>query len=88
MYARTGLFGRRGVTLAAIGAVETALWDIAGQALGKPVSELIWRSFGTTRQDAQIKTKVTPYATVYPPGKRRARCGAASSWRSPAASAR
>ena len=68
MYARTGLFGRRGVTLAAIGAVETALWDIAGQALGKPVCELIWRSFGTTRERPQIKTHVTPYATVYPPG--------------------
>jgi L-alanine-DL-glutamate epimerase-like enolase superfamily enzyme len=68
MYARTGLFGRRGVTLAAIGAVETALWDIAGQALGKPVCELIWRSFATTRERAEIKTKVTPYATVYPPG--------------------
>jgi L-alanine-DL-glutamate epimerase-like enolase superfamily enzyme len=68
MYARTGLFGRRGVTLAAIGAVETALWDIAGQALGKPVCELIWRSFATTRESAEIKTKVTPYATVYPPG--------------------
>ena len=36
MYSATGLFGRRGVTIAAIGAVETALWDIAGKALGKP----------------------------------------------------
>jgi L-alanine-DL-glutamate epimerase-like enolase superfamily enzyme len=68
MYSRTGLFGRRGVTLAAIGAVETALWDIAGQALGKPVCDLIWRSFATTRERAEIKTRVTPYATVYPPG--------------------
>jgi L-alanine-DL-glutamate epimerase-like enolase superfamily enzyme len=68
MYSRTGLFGRRGVTLAAIGAVETALWDIAGQAAGKPVCELIWRSFATTREPAQIKSRVTPYATVYPPG--------------------
>src|SRR5215471_17042211 len=41
MYSRTGLFGRRGVTIAAIGAVETALWDLAGQALGKPVCDLI-----------------------------------------------
>ena len=44
MYSATGLFGRRGVTIAAIGAVETALWDIAGQALGKPVCELIWQA--------------------------------------------
>jgi L-rhamnonate dehydratase len=68
MYSHTGLFGRRGVTLAAIGAVETALWDIAGKALGKPVCELIWRGFATTRERAEIKARVTPYATVYPPG--------------------
>jgi len=68
MYAATGLFGRRGVTLAAIGAVETALWDIAGKALGKPVCELIWRSFATTRGNNEIRTRVMPYATVYPPG--------------------
>ena len=68
MYARTGLFGRRGVTIAAIGAVETALWDIAGKALNKPVCELIWRSCCTVTESSSIKTKVTPYATVYPPG--------------------
>jgi len=69
MYAGTGLFGRRGVTLAAIGAVETALWDIAGQALGKPVCELIWRAFVTTRGHTEIKERITPYATVYAPGE-------------------
>ena len=53
MYDGTGLFGRRGVTIAAIGAVETALWDIAGQALGRPVCELIWRSFATTSVEAR-----------------------------------
>jgi len=68
MYDQTGLFGRRGVTIAAIGAVETALWDIAGQAAGRPVCELIWRSFATASQAAVIKSRVTPYATVYPPG--------------------
>jgi L-alanine-DL-glutamate epimerase-like enolase superfamily enzyme len=69
MYSSTGLFGRRGVTIAAIGAVETALWDIAGKALGKPVSELIWHSCCTVRETGEIKPKVTPYATVYPPGE-------------------
>ena len=69
MYAVTGLFGRRGVTIAAIGAVETALWDIAGKALGRPVCELIWRPFATMREHAEIKSKITPYATVYPPGE-------------------
>ena len=68
MYAATGLFGRRGVTIAAIGAVETALWDIAGKALGKPVCELIWQANCTVTESSAIKEKVRPYATVYPPG--------------------
>ena len=68
MYDRTSLWGRRGVTIAAIGAVETALWDIAGKVLNKPVSELIWRSFAAVGVPAEIKSKVRPYTTVYPPG--------------------
>jgi L-alanine-DL-glutamate epimerase-like enolase superfamily enzyme len=69
MYDRTGLYGRRGVTIAAIGAVETALWDIAGQAAGMPVCRLIWRAFATTKGRTEIARRVTPYATVYPPGE-------------------
>ena len=69
MYSGTGLFGRRGVTIAAIGAVETALWDIAGKALGKPVCELIWHACCTVRERAEIKEKVMPYCTVYSPGE-------------------
>lgn len=68
MYDRTALWGRRGVTIAAIGAVETALWDIAGKILNRPVSELIWRSFASTQDPVEIKSRVRPYATVYPPG--------------------
>jgi L-alanine-DL-glutamate epimerase-like enolase superfamily enzyme len=81
MYAATGLWGRRGVTIAAIGAVETALWDIAGKMLGRPVSELIWRSAATVKDPAEILRRVRPYATVYSPGRTdeeiRARFGAA-----------
>lgn len=68
MYEGTGLWGRRGVTIAAIGAVETALWDIAGKIRKEPVCNLIWRSFATVKETAQIKPKIRPYATVYPPG--------------------
>ena len=64
MYDTTGLYGRRGVTIAAIGAVETALWDIAGKAAGRPVHELIWRSFASTRASTEARRHVTPYATV------------------------
>lgn len=69
MYSSTGLFGRRGVTIAAIGAVETALWDIAGKALGKPICELIWHACCTVRDRGEIKEKVIPYSTVYSPGE-------------------
>lgn len=68
MYDRTSLWGRRGVTIAAIGAVETALWDISGKILNKPICELIWRSFAAVSMPAEIKTKIRPYSTVYPPG--------------------
>ena len=69
MYDATGLYGRRGVTIAAIGAVETALWDIAGKAAGRPVHELVWRSFASTRAGAEPREHVTPYATVYSSGE-------------------
>ncbi len=69
MYNSTGVFGRRGVVIGAIGAIETALWDIAGKAAGKPVHKLIWRSFTTTASDTEPLKRVTPYATVYPPGE-------------------
>ena len=68
MYNATGLYGRHGVTMGAIGAVETALWDIAGQAAGMPVHRLIWKSFATTATEAAPRKAVTPYVTVYPPG--------------------
>ena len=69
MYDATGLYGRRGVTIAAIGAVETALWDIAGKAAGRPVHQLIWRSFTSTKASTEPLRHVTPYATVYPSGE-------------------
>jgi len=68
MYDATGLYGRHGVVITAIGAIETALWDIAGKALGKPVHELIWHAFMTTKVGATPRKSVVPYATVYPPG--------------------
>jgi L-rhamnonate dehydratase len=41
MYEGTLYFGRRGVAIHAISGVEIALWDIAGQAAGKPIHELV-----------------------------------------------
>ena len=86
-YDGTGLWGRRGVTIAAIGAVETALWDIAGEILNRPACELIWRSFATAKEPAAIKPKVRPYATVCA-GRQRTRSAAGLEWRWIAASRR
>jgi L-rhamnonate dehydratase len=57
MYQGTIYTGRRGLVIHAIGAVDLALWDIAGQALGRPVYELM----GGPRREAVI-----PYASVHP----------------------
>jgi L-alanine-DL-glutamate epimerase-like enolase superfamily enzyme len=68
MYHGAGHWGRRGIAIAAIGAVETALWDIAGKLLNQPVAELIWRSFASVKTPPEIRKRVCPYATVYYPG--------------------
>lgn len=68
MYNGTGLYGRRGVTIGAIGAVETALCDIAAKIRGIPVHQLVWKSFTTTATEALPDRLIRPYVTVYPPG--------------------
>src|SRR5712691_4176821 len=57
MYQGTIYTGRRGLVIHAIGAVDLALWDIAGQAQGRPVYELL----GGPR-----RAEVVPYASVHP----------------------
>lgn len=80
MHLLTSVFGRRGVTMGVIGAVESALWDIAGKTLEQPLFRLLARSWcpsqgyaamSTASQIevyAECKTRVSPYATIYPPG--------------------
>jgi len=58
MYQGTIYTGRRGLVIHAMSAVDVALWDVAGQALGRPVYELM----GGPRRDVVI-----PYASVHPP---------------------
>ena len=45
MYRITRWYGRKGAAMSALGAVDTALWDIRGKALGQPVHKLL----GATR---------------------------------------
>ncbi len=60
IYTYTAMNGRRGAVIHALGAVEMALWDIAGKAAGKPV----WQLLGSRRD-----TPVVPYASLQPGGK-------------------
>jgi L-alanine-DL-glutamate epimerase-like enolase superfamily enzyme len=61
LYLGTAMNGRRGVVLHAISAVEMALWDLCGKAVGKPVHALLG---GAPREF------VTPYASLQPAGHR------------------
>lgn len=57
MYESTCYVGRRGLMMHAIGGVDIALWDIAGQLRGVPVHELL----NGARRD-----RIEAYGTIYP----------------------
>jgi len=54
MYRQTMAFGRKGVGMAAISAVDIALWDILGKATGQPVFKLL---------GGRTKAKIPVYAS-------------------------
>ena len=60
MYDLTSYYGRRGAVIHAISAVDIALWDLRGKALGKSVGALL----GKRQRD-----RVLAYGTVYPLGE-------------------
>ncbi|MBL8580546.1 MAG: mandelate racemase/muconate lactonizing enzyme family protein [Mesorhizobium sp.] len=60
MYDLTSYYGRRGVVIHAISAVDIALWDLRGKVAGKSVGELL----GKRQRD-----RVLAYGTVYPLGE-------------------
>ena len=57
LYVRTAMTGRRGALVNAIGAIDIALWDLAGKAAGVPT----WQLLGE-----QARTSLTPYASLQP----------------------
>jgi len=61
IYIGTAMNGRRGIVIHALSAVEMALWDLCGKAVGQPVHALLG---GATRKS------ITPYASLQPAGGR------------------
>ncbi|HJN98866.1 MAG TPA: mandelate racemase/muconate lactonizing enzyme family protein [Candidatus Marinimicrobia bacterium] len=59
IYTGTAMNGRRGMVIHALSAIDMALWDLCGKAVGKPVHELLG---GATRD------RITPYASLQPAG--------------------
>lgn len=57
MYESTCYVGRRGLMMHAIGGIDIALWDIAGQIQRRPIHDLL----GGAKRD-----RVEAYGTIYP----------------------
>ena len=56
MYHKSRDFGRKGSVIAAMSAIDTALWDIVGKNVNQPIHQLL---------GGAVRTKVTPYATGF-----------------------
>jgi D-galactarolactone cycloisomerase len=50
MYSRTRDYGQKGIIVGAISAIDIALWDIKGKALGLPAHKLLGGAFRTSIQ--------------------------------------
>jgi L-alanine-DL-glutamate epimerase-like enolase superfamily enzyme len=60
LYTGSLMTGRRGLGICAMGALDMALWDIKGKALGMPC----WKLLG-----GATKPFITPYASLLPTGR-------------------
>jgi L-alanine-DL-glutamate epimerase-like enolase superfamily enzyme len=66
LYDGSAMNGRRGAVIHALGAIDMAVWDIAGKAAGVPV----WRLLGgiePEQAEQPVQPAVTPYASLLPP---------------------
>lgn len=61
LYSGSKMTGRRGALICALGALDMALWDLRGKALGLPVWKLL-------DPDRAAPRTVTPYASLLPSG--------------------
>ena len=59
LYSGSKMTGRRGALICAMGAIDMALWDIKGKALGVPIFKLL---------GGAVKNEIMPYASLLPTG--------------------
>jgi L-alanine-DL-glutamate epimerase-like enolase superfamily enzyme len=57
LYVGSAMNGRRGAVVHTMGAIDIALWDIAGKAAGKPIYELL---------GGAVRDQIVPYASLQP----------------------
>ncbi len=60
LYSGSKMSGRRGAVICAMGAIDMALWDLRGKALGQPIYKLL---------GGAVKDYITPYASLLPTGR-------------------
>jgi L-alanine-DL-glutamate epimerase-like enolase superfamily enzyme len=60
LYLGTAMNGRRGMVLHAMSAIDMALWDLCGKAVGEPVHALL---------GGAVRDHVVPYASLQPAGR-------------------
>lgn len=60
LYTFSAMTGRRGAGICAIGALDMAVWDLYGKAMGMPV----WQLLGGSAHEV-----ITPYASLIPEGQ-------------------
>ena len=56
MYRRTMYFGRKAVGITAMAAIDMALWDLKGKALGVPVYQLL---------GGRVRDRIEAYARIF-----------------------
>lgn len=67
LYVGTAMTGRRGAGVHALGAIDVALWDIAGKAAGRPCWQLLGeRAHETLRPYASLMPQVTTFEEYLP----------------------
>jgi L-alanine-DL-glutamate epimerase-like enolase superfamily enzyme len=60
LYRGSKMTGRRGALICALGAIDMALWDLKGKALGVPICQLL---------GGGARKSITPYASLLPAGR-------------------